>query len=104
MNKVSILKAENKVLLSKFNQNEFVKVWGDDTSYFLLNDKYIIAGCGNPKEYIKEGKEYMTLIDDGNKTTKFKQPLRCEINHYAYGSKEAMEKFPKGTYTLFIIK
>lgn len=66
---VSALKA-GVVSAKNIKNNEIVQAWGDNTSYFLVDDKYIIGGSGDVKSYIGKNLR-MKLADDGNRTTRF---------------------------------
>jgi hypothetical protein len=117
---VSVLRADS-VSAKTLLDNEYVAAWGKNTSYFLVDDRFIIAGSGKPEEYI--GKDLkMRLVDDGNRTTKFepgsynrgssRRPdykpnlysKQRKVSLFASNIEDFVEKLPKGRYSLYTMK
>lgn len=115
---VYALKA-GRVNAKNIKDNEIIQAWGENTAYFLVDDKYIIGGSGKVQDYIGKNLK-MRLTDDGNKTTRFGS-VSVKYGHGKYGVNKHMAEprkvtlfanniddfaaqLPKGNYNLYAMK
>lgn len=102
--KVYVINTQNTVTKKTIKENQFIQCWGDNTAYFLLDNQYIVAGCGQVESYTDDRLK-MKLRDDGNGTTGFAWDDRSKkVTVFANHIDDFIKQLPTGGFELYAMK